>query len=93
MIKRSGILAATVFAVALSAGSLMAQDLNSTVSVENKINTDAAKSQQRVTSLAQQTSDLLAEYRAVVRETESLKIYNDSLEAIVQDQRRGGIDQ
>jgi predicted RNase H-like nuclease (RuvC/YqgF family) len=87
MIKRSGILAATVFAVALSAGSLMAQDLNSTVSVENKINTDAAKSQQRVTSLAQQTSDLLAEYRAVVRETESLKIYNDSLEAIVQDQR------
>jgi hypothetical protein len=87
MIKRSGILAATVFAVALSAGSLMAQDLNSTVSVENKINTDGAKSQQRVTSLAQQTSDLLAEYRAVVRETESLKIYNDSLEAIVQDQR------
>jgi len=87
ILKRSGILAATVFAVALSAGSLMAQDLNSTVSVENKINTDAAKSQQRVTSLAQQTSDLLAEYRAVVRETESLKIYNDSLEAIVQDQR------
>lgn len=87
ILKRSGILAATVFAVSLSAGSLMAQDLNSTVSVENKINTDAAKSQQRVTSLAQQTSDLLAEYRAVVRETESLKIYNDSLEAIVQDQR------
>ena len=87
ILKRSGILAATVFAVALSAGSLMAQDLNSTVSVENKINTDAANSQQRVTRLAQQTSDLLAEYRAVVRETESLKIYNDSLEAIVQDQR------
>ena len=40
-----------------------------------------------MTSLAQQTSDLLAEYRAVVRETESLKIYNDALEAIVQDQR------
>ena len=87
ILKRSGILAATVFAVALSAGSMMAQDLNSTVSVENMINSDAAKSQQRVTSLAQQTSDLLAEYRAVVRETESLKIYNDSLEAIVQDQR------
>jgi hypothetical protein len=87
LFKRSGILAASVFAVALSAGSLMAQDLNSTVSVENKINVDAAKSQQRVTSLAQQTSDLLAEFRAVVRETESLKVYNDSLEAIVQDQR------
>lgn len=87
ILKRSGILAASAFAVSLSAGSLMAQDLNSTVSVENKINSDAAKSQQRVTSLAQQTSDLLAEFRAVVRETESLRIYNDSLEAIVQDQR------
>ena len=87
LLKRSGILAASAFVVTLSAGSLMAQDLNSTVSVENKINVDAAKSQQRVTSLAQQTSDLLAEFRAVVRETESLRIYNDSLEAIVQDQR------
>lgn len=87
LFKRSGILAATAVAVTLSAGSPMAQDLNSTVSAENKINVDAAKSQQRVTSLAQQTSDLLAEFRAVVRETDSLKIYNDSLEAIVQDQR------
>ncbi|MGD9020679.1 MAG: DUF3450 domain-containing protein, partial [Lysobacterales bacterium] len=32
-------------------------------------------------------SDLLAEYRQVVRETESLKIYNDNLERVVMDQR------
>jgi len=64
-----------------------AQVLDSTVSKEIKINKDAATSQQRVTALAQQTADLLAEYRAVVRETESLRIYNDQLEKVVNDQR------
>jgi regulator of replication initiation timing len=69
------------------AGVLQAQLLDSTVNKENKINQDAAASQKRVTSLAQQTSDLLAEYRAVVRETDALKIYNDQLEKVVTDQR------
>jgi hypothetical protein len=49
-------------------GSAHAQNLDSTVQVEAKINKDSAASQQRVSSLAQQTQDLLSEYRAVVRE-------------------------
>jgi len=73
--------------VMLLLGSAQAQVLNSTVSTETKINKDAATSQTRVTALAQQTADLLAEYRAVVRETESLKIYNDQLQIVVDDQR------
>jgi hypothetical protein len=84
---RSRILGACAIAATLILGNVLAQDLDSTVAVETGINDDAAKSQRRVTSLAQQTADLLAEFRAVVRETESLRIYNDSLEAIVQDQR------
>lgn len=76
----------TFFAVVLI-GSTQAQVLDSTVKKETRINTDAAASQKRVTSLAQQTADLLAEYRAVVRETEGLKIYNDQLEKVVMDQR------
>ena len=68
-------------------GSAQAQVLAATVNKEDKINKDAAVSQTRVSALAQQTADLLAEYRAVVRETESLKIYNDQLEAVVMDQR------
>ena len=67
--------------------AVQAQVLNSTIGTESKINTDAAASQKRITALAQQTSDLLAEYRAVVRETESLKIYNEQLEKVVTDQR------
>lgn len=64
-----------------------AQVFTSTVKTETGINQAASSSQQRVTRLAQQTADLLAEYRAVVSETESLKIYNDNLEKVVMDQR------
>ena len=64
-----------------------AQVLESSVETETGINKAASTSQKRVTRLAQQTADLLAEYRAVVRETDSLKIYNDNLEKVVMDQR------
>ena len=36
---------------------------------------------------AKRLAEVLAEYRQVVRETESLKIYNDNLERVVMDQR------
>jgi murein L,D-transpeptidase YcbB/YkuD len=61
--------------------------LETTMQVETGINQDSAKSQKRVSNLAQQTQDLLNEYRAVVRETEALRIYNDNLERVVVDQR------
>jgi len=64
-----------------------AQSFESTVQTEAKINKDSAASQQRVDSLAKQTQDLLSEYRAVVREVESMKIYNENLEKVVNDQR------
>lgn len=70
-----------------TAGGLQAQNLNSTVQAESKINVDSAVSQKRVTDIARQTQDLLAEYRSVVRETESLRIYNDNLQRVVTDQR------
>jgi len=72
----------------LGLGSAHAQVLlDNTVGTETQINEDAAASQRRVSQLAQQTSDLLSEYRAVVRETEQLRIYNEQLEKVVTDQR------
>ncbi len=68
-------------------GQAGAQALDSSVSVETGINQDSASSQERISNLARQTQDLLSEYRAVVRETESLKIYNDNLQKVVDDQR------
>ena len=80
-----------LFAAGLALAALLpaaqAQDLDTMVQAENRINQDSAQSQQRVTNLAQQTQDLLTEYRAVVRETEALRTYNDNLERIVVDQR------
>ena len=84
--RTSGLLLCAAAMISLSTGGY-AQILESSVETETGINKAASTSQQRVTRLAQQTADLLAEYRQVVRETESLKIYNDNLEKVVMDQR------
>lgn len=87
LIRRTSARLPGVAALLLLSTGVQAQVLESTVTVETGINKAASSSQQRVTRLAQQTADLLAEYRQVVRETESLKIYNDNLEKVVMDQR------
>lgn len=80
------LLAAALLALG-SISNASAQQLAAVVQAETGINQAASLSQKRVTQMAQQTADLLAEYRAVVRETGSIKIYNDNLEKIVMDQR------
>jgi regulator of replication initiation timing len=66
---------------------LHAQSLEPVIQLEQAINEEAAESQERVSALARQAQDLLSEYRAVVRETDALRIYNDNLERVVTDQR------
>ena len=66
---------------------VLAQNLDSSVQAEQQINEKSASSQTRVSNLARQSQDLLAEYRSVVRETRSLEIYNDNLERVVSDQQ------
>ena len=87
-IRRTAALVLGAMAMLLVLPGADAQVLESSVNTETGINKAASTSQKRVTRLAQQTADLLAEYRAVVRETESLKIYNDNLEKVVMDQRQ-----
>ena len=74
-------------AAMLFLGVVQAQVLDSTVQVETQINEDAAESQERINNLANQTQDIVAEYRAVVREVESLNIYNEQLQRVVDDQQ------
>ena len=85
--RRTAALVLGAMAMLLVLPGAYAQVLESSMNTETGINKAASTSQKRVTRLAQQTADLLAEYRAVVRETESLKIYNDNLEKVVMDQR------
>ncbi len=68
--------------------SVQAQSLNSSIQSQTKINSDAKRSQQKIDNLADQTQDLLSEFRQVVNETNGLKVYNAQLEKVVNDQRR-----
>jgi len=49
----------------------------------------AAKSQETINNLFEQSQELLIEYRQVLDQTENLKIYNDYLANLVADQQKG----
>lgn len=49
---------------------------------------DAARSQTRVVQLAEETSELLGEYRVTVQQLDRARIYNDNLEELLRDQQR-----
>ncbi|OUR64781.1 hypothetical protein A9Q79_05675 [Methylophaga sp. 42_25_T18] len=65
--------------------------------IETQVNTDKAsqKSQQQVDSLDDETTQMLAEYREVLSQTESLRAYNEQLDTLVASQKKelGSIDQ
>jgi TolA-binding protein len=76
----------TAVAAFLACG-VSAQVLDSTISMQNSSNNQAAKSQGTIDNLADQTDDILNDFRQVVSETESLKIYNAQLRRLVENQR------
>ena len=88
--SRSLIYFSGCIAGALLTGTLLAQSatLDSSIAIASQINTRAVQSQNTITNLSEQTQDLLTQYRAVIREVESLKIYNGQLEKDVADQDR-----
>lgn len=89
MSKRTQITACVMGALALSASSIaFAGPLEDLQNEERKIQVAAAKSQQKINGLFEQSQELLIEYRAVVDQTENLKVYNDYLAGLVSDQQR-----
>jgi DNA repair ATPase RecN len=53
---------------------------------------ESARSQARVAQLADQTTELLGEYRAVIQRLDRIRLYNDNLEALLDDQAREEAD-
>lgn len=89
MSKRTQIAACVVGALALaSASNAFAGPLEDVQKEERKISVAAAKSQEKINNLFEQSQELLVEYRAVVDQTENLKVYNDYLAGLVADQQR-----
>jgi hypothetical protein len=90
MSKRNLIASAVIGAFALGSSAVVSADpLNDLHNEEAKIHASAAKSQEKINKLFEQSIELLAEYRGVVDETENLKVYNDYLASLVADQQRG----
>ena len=60
--------------------------LQTAVQVVTNTNNAAANSQNNIDRLSDQTEELLVQYRTVLSEIESLTVYNQQLEAVVNDQ-------
>ncbi len=90
MSKRNLIASAVVGAIALGSSAVVSADpLNDLHKEEAKIHTAAAKSQEKINNLYEQSQELFVEYRGIVDETENLKVYNDYVATLVADQQRG----
>ncbi len=70
-------------AFAMTAG---AQVLDRSIDTENRITRNAAQVQAQINQVADQTEDIVSEYRALLNEIQSLRIYNDQLQRVVQSQ-------
>ncbi len=60
--------------------------LEETVQAQAQSDTDAVRSQLRISQLADETTDLLGEYRLAAQQLDRVRIYNDNLAALIADQ-------
>jgi len=77
----------SVVMLALLLTSLVgAAQLQTAVQVVNQTNTKAKEAQTQVDRLNDQTEELVVQYRTILSEIDSLTVYNQQLEAVVNDQ-------
>ncbi|QJR79948.1 DUF3450 domain-containing protein [Alteromonas pelagimontana] len=89
MSKRTLIASTVMGALALTGSAVVsAATLNDLQKEEAKIHAAAAKSQEKINTLFEQSQELLVEYRQTVDQTENLKVYNDYIASLVADQQR-----
>lgn len=82
--KRSGV-AAVCLGMLLS-GVLSAQVIDRSIETETRITRNAAQAQAQIDQVADETEQLVDEYRRILGETESLRIYNEQMQTIVDSQ-------
>lgn len=89
VIKRSKIAAALVGTMALAGSATVAAnvDLSRLQAEQTQTHNRSAQSQERIDSLFDQSRELLADYREVVSQYESLRVYNDHVQRLVEDQQ------
>ncbi|KGK00933.1 hypothetical protein ND16A_3135 [Thalassotalea sp. ND16A] len=88
--KKSLIASSIIGALALAGSNIAAaKDLKELHKSEASIMKASTKSQEKINNIYEQSQELLAEYRTVVDETENLKVYNDHVQRLVNDQQKG----
>lgn len=70
----------------LGAFAVQAQVLDRSIETENRITRQAAQTQERINQVDEETQQLINEYRQVLAETESLRRYNEQMQAVVNNQ-------
>lgn len=66
--------------------------LDATVQEQAQSDSDAVRSQLRISQLADETTELLGEYRLALQQLDRVRIYNDNLAALVADQEAEAAD-
>lgn len=89
VIKRSKIAAAVVGIMAIAGSATVAAnvDLSRLQAEQTNIHRSSAQSQERIDSLFEQGRELLADYRETVSQFEALRVYNDHVQRLVDDQQ------
>jgi TolA-binding protein len=72
--------------LAVCASGVNAQVLDRSIDTENRITREAAQAQQQINRVDEETQQLIDQYRRTISETESLRIYNNQMQAIVNNQ-------
>jgi len=88
LLGRTIALGVSALVFTLASFGVSADTLDASVKGEITIANNHKRSQQTINGLADQTEDLLQDYRQVVAETESLRKYNDQMQRIVDSQER-----
>ncbi len=76
-----------VLLVAVSPIASFAGNLEHAIETQVKTDVAAQQSQQHVDKLSDETTQMLSEYRETLRQTESLRTYNDQLNKLVESQK------
>jgi len=80
--------AALGLVTSLFGGVVNASPVDQSIAIEKQVMVASSKSQKKINRFAEQTLDMAVEYKSTLRIIESLKIYNNQLEILIDSQEK-----
>ena len=85
-LRPAGTFWALLLLLPMTAAHAQSNVLNQAMKVQNDSDTKAQRAQAQVTRLAQETQELLGDYRVTVQQLDRVRIYNNHMQRLVDDQ-------